>query len=236
MWNNHIIGYSEFLIGFTNMPIIGFGAAWGSWGREGIDEPILQQDPCGAKITLSATTIHMMDNEELVETLRWFAKHEPEITAIGNGSECQFDEQFCSDEDLRLVIHSALTSPATLKRAQDEWARRRGVPQIRTAIEKPKKKRISQHGYIYVLRAPAMDPALYKIGREKVLNSRVDSLGIKLPWELELIAHIESDDYIGLEAELHQRFADKRDKGEWFRLTEEDIEWIKNLDGCIETI
>ena len=97
-------------------------------------------------------------------------------------------------------------------------------------------KYVLEHGYVYVLQVPIMDPALYKIGRAKVLKDRIDTLGVQLPWELEVIAHVETDDYKGLEEELHLKFADKRIKGEWFRLTEEDVEWIKNLDGHIETL
>lgn len=144
-------------------------------------------------------------------------------------------EANCEIDKYRTIAQKVLRSPYASEndraRAQEalNWS-----PSKHPQKQRPQKTK--QYGYVYVLRAPVMDPALYKIGREKVLNSRVESLGITLPWDLELVAHIESDDYIGLEAELHQKFADKRDKGEWFRLTEEDIEWIKNLESQKETV
>ncbi len=50
-----------------------------------------------------------------------------------------------------------------------------------------------------------------------------------MPYDLELLVSIETDDRDSLEKELHEKFADKRKKGEWFDLTEEDIAYIKGL-------
>lgn len=80
-------------------------------------------------------------------------------------------------------------------------------------------------GYVYVLRA---DNGLYKIGWAKILDKRIKKLEIVLPYELELIVSIQSENALALEGELHKHFADKRKKGEWFNLEAEDIVHIKS--------
>lgn len=82
------------------------------------------------------------------------------------------------------------------------------------------------HGYVYVVQA---DNNLYKIGKSKDPHTRIQSLGVRLPYELEVLVLIESTNYTQLEKELHKHFADKRKGGEWFELDENDLEYIKSL-------
>jgi len=79
-------------------------------------------------------------------------------------------------------------------------------------------------GYIYVLRA---DNGLYKIGRSVNIDGRIKRLETVLPYELEFVCAIEAEDYITTEERLHQVFADKCVKGEWFELAKADIEYLK---------
>lgn len=81
-------------------------------------------------------------------------------------------------------------------------------------------------GYVYLLRA---DNGLCKIGKAKVVNDRVRQLEISLPYDLELVSELYAEDCTETEANLHRRFAKKRIKGEWFKLDETDIEYIKEL-------
>ena len=69
----------------------------------------------------------------------------------------------------------------------------------------------------------------YKIGRAKKLDQRVKRFEIKLPFEIELVCSVHSDDYVALERALHERFADRRVNGEWFALTQADIDYIRGL-------
>ncbi len=59
---------------------------------------------------------------------------------------------------------------------------------------------------------------LYKIGKTKDIEQRLKSYHIHSPG-FQLIRLIESD----IEKELHNLYKVKRKKGEWFKLTEEDI-------------
>jgi len=88
------------------------------------------------------------------------------------------------------------------------------------------KRRHAKSGYVYLLRA---DNGLYKIGKTTCLDRRITELSIKLPYELELIHAVESDNIDVLEQLLHEQFADKRVRGEWFALSARDVEFICSL-------
>ena len=85
--------------------------------------------------------------------------------------------------------------------------------------------RRSQEGWVYVLRAGEY----YKIGRSKTPKQRYEELATLPPWPTEMVHTIETKDRCQLEAELHSKFADKRKRGEWFELDEEDVTWLKTL-------
>lgn len=59
--------------------------------------------------------------------------------------------------------------------------------------------------------------------------SEIDKIAPNIYSNLESIDMVRSKDYITTEAKLHQVFADKCKKGEWFELTEADIDYIKGL-------
>lgn len=81
-------------------------------------------------------------------------------------------------------------------------------------------------GYVYLLQSAT---GAYKIGRTKNPKDRMKTFSVKLPFEVEYICIIQTDDMYGLEQSLHDQFANKRLNGEWFNLTPEDVEHIKGL-------
>lgn len=92
--------------------------------------------------------------------------------------------------------------------------------------ERPYKNIQEKSGKVYILKA---DNGLYKIGQTTHLSERIKQLGIQLPYELELVWYIPTDHVLIAEKKLHDYFADKRIKGEWFALEEDDIECLTNL-------
>ena len=93
-----------------------------------------------------------------------------------------------------------------------------------------KSRQINTHGYVYLL-AGIHDPTLFKIGRTNNPDNRLKTFNVKLPFEVEYICTIKTDDMFKLERELHFKFASKRLNGEWFKLTSEDVEYIKGLSN-----
>lgn len=77
----------------------------------------------------------------------------------------------------------------------------------------------SSVGYVYMQRHGAD----YKIGFTTSLNKRSRQIQIELPREIELVHSILTDDPKGIESYWHKRFAAKRTRGEWFKLTKEDV-------------
>jgi hypothetical protein len=49
----------------------------------------------------------------------------------------------------------------------------------------------------------------------------------KLPMDLILVHSIETNYMVSLEADLHRYFADKHVRGEWYNLSEDEIEYFK---------
>ena len=85
--------------------------------------------------------------------------------------------------------------------------------------KKPKK------GFVYFIKA---ENGLIKIGQTKDLSNRYKQIQHSALLKTELLFAIESDDGIKLEEKLHHFFENKMKKGEWFALSDGDIEIIKN--------
>ncbi len=85
--------------------------------------------------------------------------------------------------------------------------------------------RRDRSGYVYLLEGDGC----YKIGHARDPENRVETLKIQLPYPVHLVTFVYSEDRRGLEAELHEKFADKRLNGEWFDLSQNDVEEIEKM-------
>lgn len=93
---------------------------------------------------------------------------------------------------------------------------------------KMQRKPRSLAGYVYVVKS--LHPApLYKIGRSNRPDKRTELFGIEVPFDIEVMHTIQTDDMYALESELHAKFADKRVRGEWFNLSADDLTVISEL-------
>jgi hypothetical protein len=81
--------------------------------------------------------------------------------------------------------------------------------------------------HIYLIEG---QPEHFKIGKSKNVLSRLSSLGTGLPHKPRLIHSFPAKTPARAESVLHQKFKDKRLNGEWFRLTPEDVEWVKAIN------
>lgn len=87
----------------------------------------------------------------------------------------------------------------------------------------PTRAQTRADGSVYLLKSGAH----YKIGRSDEIEKRVKQITVALPESVVLIHAIQTDDPPGIEAYWHRRFADRRAKGEWFKLSVDDIRAFK---------
>lgn len=79
-------------------------------------------------------------------------------------------------------------------------------------------------GFVYFL---ATKDGFCKIGRTNRLSRRIRNLNIQLPFKVELVHAIITDDPAWVERHYHSKFEKKRANGEWFKLSTKDFEQIK---------
>jgi predicted DNA-binding protein len=83
-------------------------------------------------------------------------------------------------------------------------------------------------GFAYLIRA---ENGLYKIGHARDPQVRLQNLDTG-PLALELIHQVASNDPVWLEREMHKRFRRQRVRGEWFALSERQVEFICAVERC----
>lgn len=83
---------------------------------------------------------------------------------------------------------------------------------------------------VYILSEEKINP-LYKIGVTKNVKRRINQLKTEYAYPVKVIMSFlckEEDRFI-IEKYLHQAFAEKRMNGEWFNLTNDDIEYLNEF-------
>jgi hypothetical protein len=85
----------------------------------------------------------------------------------------------------------------------------------------------TRYGFVYLLEGTN---GWHKIGRSKQPLTRIEKLGVVLPFPIEIKHLIETDDMFAAESRLHQIFSHRRGNGEWFQLTEDEIKLICSLN------
>lgn len=84
---------------------------------------------------------------------------------------------------------------------------------------------LARPGYVYVLE----HGGVYKIGRSAEPEKRIAQISPILPYPISVVCIAFSEDYVDLERRLHLRFQDVRLNGEWFDLSIEDLERVKEM-------
>ncbi len=85
-----------------------------------------------------------------------------------------------------------------------------------------------QPGYVYFIKRES--DGLYKIGIAKNIENRMRKLRQKNKCEMELVHFIKADNMGYHEKKYHKQFSAKNVIGEWFRLTEKDIQTLKGAE------
>lgn len=84
---------------------------------------------------------------------------------------------------------------------------------------------------VYFIRYKGLLPI--KIGYSSDINKRIMSYKTTSPYDVEVLGIIESETAIKLEKYLHHKYINKKIKGEWFNITDKDVEQellLNNID------
>lgn len=121
------------------------------------------------------------------------------------------------------LYNSVKNSPVPIKKETIYF-----VNHLQSKISKNKavQSKRNRDGFVYLTQSPS---GMYKIGHTKNPDNRMATFSVKLPFEIDYVCLIKTDDMKTLENSLHKKFEHKRVSGEFFNLSEEDIEYIKSL-------
>lgn len=78
-------------------------------------------------------------------------------------------------------------------------------------------------GFVYLFSSKELG---FKIGRTTDIVKRLQALIRELNIRIGVVCSGWFDDCVGAERTLHERFRDKRTSGEWFELSEDDVEAV----------
>ena len=147
---------------------------------------------------------------------KWFITH---FLDTGNASEAArragYKPEYANITGCKLLKHPKII--AALAVAGDERRRandgRLVVPNTTSAC-------------VYVVR---LEADVVKIGLSANVKQRLNALNKVLPYELEVLYIFDTLHCRRLEIYLHRMFAPKRIRGEWFRLTDDQVAAIPDL-------
>lgn len=83
-----------------------------------------------------------------------------------------------------------------------------------------------EEGYVYLIEAGGY----YKIGLSRNPESRADQIDSVLPFEGELLHTIQTGNMLSAENELHERYAHRKVRNEWFDLEQREVEEILDIN------
>lgn len=197
---------------------------------------------CGFEILFDGQARLCMDQDQVSKAvvagkmqtiLNWFVENAEEFCVAMNWNDGWLigyddDQEPYDVQTVVMVAKSRFATEDTRQIAKEilqgtYWMRARRQTEI-TATTKDKSAKKIQ-GFVYILHSGGS----FKIGRTNDLGKRITQISPIMPHPVELVHSIKSEDCLELESRLHEHFSSKRLNGEWFALTQEDVEYIKSL-------
>jgi len=109
---------------------------------------------------------------------------------------------------------------------QERERQQRAMADALKHVDSPKEYTTDSPGYIYLLYGEGTP--WHKIGVTKKPLRRINDISAKAPFPIVLVCIIPVMKMVYTEQYWHDRFADKRVEGEWFLLTDEDVNLFVN--------
>jgi len=164
---------------------------------------------------------HKYLDTEFVQFIRWFVRSDEGRSQLELWCSYFYEQCVLQPTDEVLMLHDRLEEADTLLRRYEEYLRFKDLywkyPDPHT-------------GYVYLFQ---LSTGHYKIGFSNNPQRRGREITSGLPFSIELLHQIQSNQIACLEHELHVRYADKRHGDtEWFSLTPEEVLEIKAMPDC----
>lgn len=121
-----------------------------------------------------------------------------------------------------VFVHRGFDREKVLKDVEkrtDTWLQRANRD-FKPTLKEPQKE------YVYVVQFDESD--LFKIGRTTNMGMRLTSLQTSCPYEIRLSYLFEVSDMSKCEIDLHNKYNASKVRGEWFRLTSNDLSELVN--------
>ena len=169
----------------------------------------------GPQAMVSPQWVNEHTDAEIAGALRSWADNAEVLDDI----ECVWEYPSSAPPELISQVRGIASSDSPLKdTALKALERVAGAEKVE--VDEPRKSRPKDRaGYVYILQA-GQD---YKIGATKRMARWMKHPGAPPPFDTALVRTYKTETMYDLEAVLHDHFAEKRIKGEWFRLTIEDL-------------
>ena len=177
-------------------------------------------------IFIDAFELNKMTFEEIRQWLKVALplSRESQLSNMYTMNGRHFDSQFFYDGDVNVILDGILFTK------QEKTELLEYLKYGKAIYEKQQREKgtVNKAGYVYLVRFGKTD--YYKIGHTNDIDRRINvEIAPKMPEEPEIIHTIKTKDRFKLESELHKRYADKRKNGEWFELSQDDIDYIRSL-------
>ena len=123
---------------------------------------------------------------------------------------------------------SGITHAAICKRAKNHaWTRRPRAAPRRVVLDQPSEVERPREGFLYVIYIePHPGQRFFKIGKSINFVDRRSTHQCSSPFEVCVACCYFTGDAAAEEAWLHSQYAKQRHRGEWFVLSDEDLEDI----------
>ena len=82
---------------------------------------------------------------------------------------------------------------------------------------------------VYILQKA--NSSIFKIGRSYIVNNRLKMINAKLPFKTKIFKLFFTKESKKIEKILHQKYKNKKVRGEWFELTNEDLKWLSKVES-----
>jgi hypothetical protein len=180
-----------------------------------------------AEVAIPVLAIKGMSPKDIGEMVRWLVS-----LAVGlNADEILSDEGYyknLSEKSARHYLSVYKDYEQIAPSAEVRKAREIFEAIVLRYDQQVSKEEESLEDYVYLAHC---DTGHHKIGISNRPFDRIKHFDTIMPVSVTLVHYFQADSAIQAETLLHNAYRERRVSGEWFDLTCEEVEDIKNIDG-----